>query len=99
MKLYTYFRIIPFALILLATGCGKSTKTTEDATAETDQLIKITINQFKSDSMAIGTLSTQTFEDEVRCNGYITAAGNGMAQAGTPIAGIVESVTVRWVVL
>ncbi len=92
MKLYTYFRIIPFAFILLATGCGKSTKTTEDATAETDQLIKITINQFKADSMAFGTLSTQTFEDEVRCNGYITAAANGMAQVGTPIAGIVESV-------
>jgi cobalt-zinc-cadmium efflux system membrane fusion protein len=92
MKLYTYFRIIPFVLILLATGCGKSTKTTEDATAETDPLIKITINQFQSDSMAIGTISTQTFEDEVRCNGYITAAANGMAQISTPIAGIVESV-------
>jgi len=92
MKLYTYFRIIPFALILLVAGCGKSTKTTEDAIAETDQLIKITVNQFKSDSMAIGTISTQTFEDEVRCNGYIAAAANGMAQVGTPIAGIVESV-------
>jgi cobalt-zinc-cadmium efflux system membrane fusion protein len=92
MKLYTYFRIIPFALILLATGCGKSTKTTEVAESAADQLIKISIKQFNSDSMAFGTISTQTFEDEVRCNGYITAAANGMAQVGTPIAGIVESV-------
>lgn len=92
MKLYTLFTIIPFALIFLTTGCGKSSKTNEDAKVETDQLIKITINQFQSDSMAIGTISTQTFEDEVRCNGYITATANGMAQISTPIAGIVESV-------
>lgn len=92
MNSYTCFRIISFALILLATGCGKSTKTNEDAESGADQLIKITINQFKSDSMAIGAISTQAFEDEVRCNGYITAAANGMAQVGTPIAGIVESV-------
>jgi len=92
MKLYTLFTIIPFALIFLATGCGKSSKTTEDTKPETDQLVKITISQFQSDSMAIGTISTQTFEDEVRCNGYITAAANGMAQISTPIAGIVESV-------
>ncbi|MDO9256186.1 MAG: efflux RND transporter periplasmic adaptor subunit [Bacteroidales bacterium] len=92
MKSYTLLTIIPFALIFLTTGCGKSAKTTEDAKVETDQLVKITISQFKSDSMAIGTISTQTFEDEVRCNGYITAAANGMAQISTPIAGIVESV-------
>lgn len=42
--------------------------------------------------MVIGTISSQTFEDEVRCNGYITAAANGMAQVSTPFAGIVESV-------
>jgi cobalt-zinc-cadmium efflux system membrane fusion protein len=78
--------------MFLTTGCGKSSKTNEDTKVETDQLVKITIKQFQSDSMAIGTISTQTFEDEVRCNGYITAAANGMAQVGTPIAGIVESV-------
>ncbi len=92
MKLYTLVIIIPFALMFLSTGCGKSSKTNEDANVETDQLVKITISQFKADSMAIGTISTQTFEDEVRCNGYITASANGMAQISTPIAGIVESV-------
>ncbi len=92
MKLYTLFIIIPFAMMFLSTGCGKSSKINEDAKVETDQLVKITINQFKADSMAIGTITTQTFEDEVRCNGYIAAAANGMAQISTPIAGIVESV-------
>ena len=92
MKLYTLFTIILSTLIVLTTGCGKSLKTNEDAKPETDQLVKITINQFNADSMAIGTISTQTFEDEVRCNGYITASANGMAQISTPIAGIVESV-------
>jgi len=79
-------------LILLATGCGKSSKNTEADKAESDERITVTVNQFKSDSMAIGSISTQTFEDEVRCNGYISAASNGIAQVGTPIAGIVESV-------
>ena len=92
MKLYTLFTFILSALIVLTTGCGKSSKTNEDAKPETDQLVKITINQFNADSMAIGTISTQTFEDEVRCNGYITASANGMAQISSPIAGIVESV-------
>ena len=92
MKSYTLFRIIPFALILLVTGCGKSTKPIEDATTETDLLIKITVNQFMADSMAIGTISTQTFEDEVRCNGYVTALANGKAQISSPVSGIVESI-------
>lgn len=92
MRLYTLFTIIPFAFMFLSTGCGKSSKTNEDAKVETEQLVKITISQFQSDSMAIGTISTQTFEDEVRCNGYITAAANGIAQISTPIAGIVESI-------
>lgn len=81
------------SLIFITSGCGKSSKTAEEAKPETDKLIKITINQFKADSMALGTISTQTFKDEVQCHGYITATTNGMAQISTPIAGIVESVT------
>jgi len=91
MKLYKLlFAFI--TLIFIASGCGKSSKTAEEAKPETDKLIKITVNQFKADSMAVGTISTHTFEDEVRCNGYIKAAANGMAQVSTPVAGIVESI-------
>jgi len=92
MKLYSRLIAISIPIIFTLSGCGKSSKTNEVAKSETDQLVKITIDQFKADSMAIGTTSMQIFEDEVRCNGYISAAANGLAQISTPIAGIVESV-------
>jgi cobalt-zinc-cadmium efflux system membrane fusion protein len=92
MKSCSSLMNISVALFIFLTGCGKSSKTIEEAKPETDNLVKITINQFKSDSMAIGTLSKQSFEDVVKCNGYISASSNGMAQISTPIAGIVESV-------
>lgn len=92
MKLYSYRWTISLVFILLTFGCGKSTKPIEGENVEAEQLIKITIDQFKSDSMAIGAISTQSFEDEVHCNGYLTASTGGLAQVASPIAGIVESV-------
>lgn len=92
MKLYSYLWPISFVFLLLSFGCGKSTKTAEGENVEAEQLIKITNDQFESDSMAIGTISAQTFEDKVQCNGYLAASTGGLAQVASPIAGIVESV-------
>ncbi len=42
--------------------------------------------------MKIGEATMHQFEDEVRCNGYVMAPANGLAQISTPISGIVQSI-------
>ena len=86
--IYTVFIIFVFTLF----GCNHSADTNTEIVSEDDNLIQITHEQFTSNAMKIGELSTHIFEDKVRCNGYIIAPANGMAMVSTQIAGIVESV-------
>lgn len=92
MKFLTLVRFASCAIILFTAGCGKSSKKSEETASLTGKLIRITHEQFKSDNMAVGAISMQTFADDIRCNGYITSSVNGIAQVSTPVAGIVESV-------
>jgi cobalt-zinc-cadmium efflux system membrane fusion protein len=92
MKKYT--RIIAFvtATVLIFSGCGGSSKPDEEANVESETLIQVTREQFSADSMVIGEVIRRNFEDEVTCNGLITAPANGIAQISTPVSGIIESI-------
>lgn len=79
-------------LIFTTSGCGESVKTMENTANESGHRIQITKKQFDSDSMKIGVATMHYFEDEVRCNGYILAPANGMAQISAPLSGIVENI-------
>jgi cobalt-zinc-cadmium efflux system membrane fusion protein len=79
-------------IIAIATGCSDAVKNTEEVQDESASLIKITKEQFESDRMKIGEATMHQFEDEVRCNGYVMAPANGLAQISTPISGIVRSI-------
>ena len=80
-------------MIFIASGCGNQSATEQETEEQSGDRIEISIAQFEGDSMKIGELSIQKFEDEVICNGNITAPTNGIAQISTPISGIVESIS------
>ncbi len=92
MKLYTILNTLLILLVLIATGCGKSSKTAQEPAADTINLIQVTLEQFEGDSMKFGSITPQNFDREVSCNGYITAPPNGEAWISSPLAGIVESI-------
>ena len=92
MKTNKIYHTIFAVLIFIATGCGNQSATVQETEAESGDRIEISIVQFEGDSMKIGEVSIRKFEDEVICNGNITAPANGIAQISTPISGIVESI-------
>lgn len=92
MKAYNFIYTVFIFFVFTLFGCNHSADTNTEIVSEDDNLIQITHEQFTSNAMKIGELSTHIFEDKVRCNGYIIAPANGMAMVSTQIAGIVESV-------
>jgi cobalt-zinc-cadmium efflux system membrane fusion protein len=92
MKLIHIVSAVSLLLLLVMAGCGRSEKTNENDAGEANNLIQITKNQFESEGMMIGEATTQHFEEEVRCNGYVAAPANGMAQISAPLSGIVQTI-------
>lgn len=93
MKPYKLFLAFCVPLIFTASGCGNSSKNNIETAVETENLIQVTVKQFEADSMKTGEMALRSFEDEVSCNGYITAPPNGIAQVSAPVSGIVESIS------
>lgn len=93
MKTNKIFNTLFTLMIFIAGGCGNQSATEQETEEESGDRIEISIAQFEGDSMKIGELSIQKFEDEVFCNGNIIAPTNGIAQISTPISGIVESIS------
>jgi len=92
MRPYNFINALCILFVFVLFGCDHSKNTTTETMSEDDHLIQITHEQFTSNAMKIGELSSRIFEDKVRCNGYIIAPANGMAMVSTQIAGIVENV-------
>lgn len=90
MNKINFTLILIYALILLQ-GC-KSRDVDESSDANDESIIVLTTEQFKASGMELGNPIPQTFEDEVLCNGYITAPSNYIATVSSPIPGIVESI-------
>ncbi len=92
MRRYDFIKAVFIMMVFITFGCAKTSRTSEDVASEADHLFQITQKQFESDSMKIGEVTIRNFQDEVQCNGYITAPVNGMAQISTKISGIVETI-------
>ena len=92
MRRYDFIMAVYILMVLITIGCTKTSKTSENVPSETNHLLQITQKQFESDSMRTGEVTIRNFQDEVQCNGYITAPVNGMAQISTKISGIVETI-------
>ncbi|MEA1898235.1 MAG: efflux RND transporter periplasmic adaptor subunit, partial [Bacteroidota bacterium] len=92
MRRYNFIKLIYIIMVFITFGCAKTSKTGENVASEADHLIQITQKQFESDSMKISEITIQNFEDDIQCNGYITAPVNGMAQISPKISGIVETI-------
>ena len=73
-------------------ACQSKTPPVNPITNESEEFIQISKQQFTSEKMEIGTLTTQCFENIISCNGFISAPPNGIANISTPISGIVKSI-------
>lgn len=93
MKPYKLILVFFIAVIFIASGCGKSSKNNENKAVESENLIQVTTQQFEAGNMKTGEMIRHSFEDEVNCNGYVTAPPNGIAQVSAPVSGIVESIS------
>lgn len=92
MRQYYLISLIYIIPLLFTTGCTNSPVSENEVKAEEDNLIQISADQFNSNNLKVGELTTQLFEEFVTCNGYIKASPSGMAQLSTQISGIVESI-------
>lgn len=91
MKLIRVFSVVSVLLLPGMAGCGRSEKTSTNDSGEANRLVQITKMQFESEGMMIGEATTRQFDEEVRCNGYVVAPANGIAQISAPLAGIVQT--------
>jgi len=90
-RIYFNFSIAVIAISFLL-GCSNSSSTSDDASEQDENIIVITQKQFEADSMMLGEVDTAYFEDIVKCNGYISASSDGLAQISSLLSGVVASV-------
>ena len=90
MKSYILLAYILFTMCIFA--CQPKVPAFIPIENKSEQFIQISKQQFTSEKMKIGTLTTQCFEDVISCNGFISAPPNGIANISTPISGIVKSI-------
>ena len=80
------------ALSIALFACGDKQNSGDSDTALDEGKIEITTEQFKSGAMAIGTITSQTFAEEISCRGFLSAPANAMAKVSAPISGAVQNV-------
>lgn len=77
-------------IFFIACNCGSENSQGNDQTNE--GLIEITLEQFQSEGMEIGTASTEKFEELIKINGKLMAPSGGIAQVGPGVAGSVAGI-------
>jgi len=92
INLHDTIKAITIIVVFLAAGCANTPDTNEDVIVESDHLIQITQEQFDSYNMKIGEVVMHNFDNEVICNGYISAPANGIAQISAHISGIADRI-------
>ena len=89
MKNRSVFVIITACLFI--TACKHKVKD-EPTTGITEDLIKISANQFETGNLAIGEPLKIPFSETVRCNGNIIAEPSGTARISTVVPGLVRKI-------
>ncbi len=78
-------------LLLFLYSCG-NVPNKEGTDSVKENLIQVTKDQFESGGLQIAEVTDQYFTEEVKCNGYITAPINAIAQISPPISGVIEKI-------
>jgi cobalt-zinc-cadmium efflux system membrane fusion protein len=79
-------------MVAVFSDCSQGGKPEVARTNENSQLMMISQSQFESNKMKIGEITSSTFSEEVKCNGYIKAPSGAMAQLSSQVAGTVETI-------
>ena len=87
MTIAKYLAYSGIALLIMV-SCRNSQGPAEEAS----DLIKITSEQFATDSMQLGNIETMIFESIVKCNGTIIPLPDGMAKVNAPISGMIKTI-------
>jgi cobalt-zinc-cadmium efflux system membrane fusion protein len=83
-----FFTIVSGMLI----GSCSSNQVKEEKTVEQNQLITITHEQFETSNMAFGKMQKMSFDETVKCNGYIVSRPGGSAIIGTSVPGLIQKI-------
>jgi membrane fusion protein, heavy metal efflux system len=89
MKNRSIFYIVA-AGIFLASCTSKQNK--EQKTELSENLIRITSEQFETSKLVIGEPGREEFDEKVRCNGNILVEPSGTAIISTPVPGLVKKI-------
>ena len=91
METYIIKAISLFLIINVITSCN-SQKPTEKETIEINEnIIEITVPQFKSSKMELGKVSIQTFNESISTNGYIDVPPANKAKVSAIMGGYVKN--------
>ena len=86
-RIYLHYALI--VIVLLMASCNNKTETASETKSEA---IVFTRQQFEAVGMKIGEPSTDTIYDEIRTNGFIRPAPEGVAQITALVEGQVSGV-------
>lgn len=93
MKLLKYTALVMIMLsVAVVQSCGSETDNTMESIDNQD--IKISSDQFATESMAIGNVELTPFNEYVECTGIISPTIKGKAIISVPIEGIISQIYV-----
>ena len=91
MKTYIIKTVLLFLTIgIIACNSSKSTEKENEIIELKESVIEITASQFESSKMKLGNISTQTFTEEIKTNGYIDVPPANRAKVSAIMGGYVK---------
>jgi len=91
MKTYIIKTVLLFLTIgIIACNSSKSTEKENETIELKESVIEITASQFESSKMKLGNISTQTFTEEIKTNGYIDVPPANRAKVSAIMGGYVK---------
>jgi cobalt-zinc-cadmium efflux system membrane fusion protein len=87
MKFKLMFSLTVAGMLILS--C-KSNPANDEMPVDQDQLISITHEQFETGKMSFGKMQRMSFDETVKCNGYIVSKPGGSAKISTSVSGLLQ---------
>ena len=94
MKLYIFKNTFLLLMVIVAITSCDSVKPKEkeiETTKESETIVEITLAQFESEKMELGNVSSQTFVESVKTNGYIDVPPANRAKVSAIMGGYVKN--------